>query len=64
MMEGCPLWGGEGRVETNAVLSILPHPVRGHECPSPGPVSSHLLSHLILMTLKVDKGSPFSGCRV
>lgn len=51
--------GGEDRAEMNTVLSILPRPVRGHECPSPGPISSHLLSHLTLTTLKADKGSPF-----
>lgn len=58
---GVPCVGGEreGCLETDTVLSILPYPVRGHERPSPGPVSSHLLSHLTLTTLKVDKGSLF-----
>lgn len=43
MMEGCPLWGDEGRAtqRLTPVFSILPHPVTGHECPCPGPISSH-----------------------
>lgn len=55
------MWGAVGWAmrELAPVCSVLPHPMSGRECPCPGPISSHLSSHLILTTpLKVDKGVP------
>lgn len=46
-----------GRLSTT--FAILPHPVGDHVWPCPEPVSSHLLSHLILMA--TSKGRQVGG---